>query len=86
MGKIFNFLLNIFEIPIVLPTMVIYQFYVINKIVNENYEQGLDEITTPDELEKVVRPYTDKFFLKYKVIMYSVSIIFWLQLIKYIIF
>jgi hypothetical protein len=85
MKKILNFLLNIFELPIVLPIMVLYQLYVVIMIVRQSNQADLYEIDTPDGLESYVKPHTDNFFNKYKYFMYAFSIIFWLQLIKYII-
>lgn len=85
MKKIINFLLNVFEVPIVLPIMVIYQFYVVFMIVEDSNMGDLYEIETPEELEKHVKPHTDKFYAKYKYIMHGISLIVWLLLIKYII-
>jgi hypothetical protein len=84
MRKILNFLLNVFELPIVFPIMTIYQLYVVFMIVKQSNQADLYGIDA-DELGKIIEPHTDNFFNKYKYFMYAFSIIFWLQLIKYII-
>lgn len=85
MKKILEVLQNIFQIPIVLPIMVLYQLYVVIMIVRQSNQADLYEIESPEELESHIKPHTDRFYQKYKYIMYIVSFVFWLQLIKYII-
>lgn len=85
MKKILYFLENIFELPVVFPIMIIYQLYVTYMIVKESNPADISN-KSEEELYEIVTSYSKPFYQKYKTFMYSISIIVWLLLIKFIIF
>ena len=81
MRKVLDFLVNLFEFPIILPIMLIYSLYVTKKIVDESDPTDLMSIEDENELWSHIEPHLDAFYEKHKALLYGLSTIFWILLI-----
>lgn len=81
MLKILKF---IFELPLVIPVLFFYSFYVAYMMVKESEITDLMEIESEEDFDSVLRPFIDSFKEKYINLLYGLSTIVWLYIIKII--
>lgn len=84
--KIVKFIIFIWHLPIAYPTLLIYQIYLIRKIGEEGNPQDLIDADDADKLQDLLEPYCDSFIKKHKTIINSMSLVFWLTILRFVIF
>ena len=84
--KIINFVISLWHLPIAYPVLFFYQLYLIKKIGEEGDPQVLMDVEDADQLQELLQPYCKIFMKKYEVLINSITLIFWLTVLKYILF
>jgi hypothetical protein len=83
--KIIKFIISVWHLPIAYPVLIFYQLYLIKKIGDEGDPQVLMDVEDGDQLQELLQPYCKIFMKKYEVLINSLTIIFWLTIIRQII-
>lgn len=84
--KIIKFVISLWHLPIAYPVLFFYQLYLIKKIGEEGDPQVLMDVEDADQLQELLQPYCKIFMKKYEVLINSITLIFWLTVLKYILF
>lgn len=79
MIKFFKF---IFELPVVIPVLFIYTLYATYMVVKQSDIDALMEIETEEQFDTMMKPILESFKSKYINLLYAVSTIAWLYIIK----
>lgn len=78
-------LLEIIKLPISF-IILIYSLYVTYRITMESEIFDLDDIETEEEFDDVLKPFVDKFVNEYEILLNTFNIIFWLTILKILLF
>jgi hypothetical protein len=71
----------LYRLPI-LPILIGYELYVINRIVKESDMNDLMEIQSSGDLQKITHPYLETFRKKYSGPLHLFSILSWITFIR----
>lgn len=82
--KIMRILAFLYRLP-VLPIMIGYELYVINRIVRESNIDDLMEIQSSGELKKHTEPHMETFRKDYTAALHLFSILSWITFIRIVI-
>jgi hypothetical protein len=84
--KIVKFFIGLWYLPIAYPTLFVYQLHLIKKITEEGDSQDLIDADDPDKLQDLLEPHCKVFMNKHEVLINSLTLIFWLTILRFIIF
>ena len=84
--EIIKFFIGVWYLPVAYPTLFFYQMYLIKKITEEGDPQELIDADDPDKLQDLLEPYCKEFMKKHEVLINSITLVFWLTVLKYILF
>ena len=83
--KIIKFFIGLWYFPIAYPTLFFYQLHLIRKI-GEDDPQELMGADDPDKLQDLLEPHCKAFMEKHELIINSITLVFWLTVLRFIIF